>query len=296
MAFRAAAAALATFLGTLVGLLLPTPAAAGQACVGVVVDARLAGGALSTGCADGDPDSGLEALSAAGFRYAFVPRFPGLVCSIDGQPECSRTSSTTYWSYWYREPGRSAWVYSSLGAGNRDPAPGGMEAWVWQEGGRRRPPDVSLVSVCPQAQAQPRPTTVPPTTVPPTTSAPPSSTQATASAPRTPATRTTAVRRPRTPTSSPSPASSRSRDAPTIEGKYRSSASPDAAGYATRVTSPTSTPASDRPSGRPTAVTAGGTNAAAESSPPWAGFAVGTALVTALGGVTMWRASRRSRS
>ncbi|HEX6937472.1 MAG TPA: hypothetical protein VF227_13210, partial [Actinomycetes bacterium] len=75
----------------LVGLLSAQPAAAAEPCVGVVVDARLLGGDVRTGCAKGDPDSGLEALTMAGFRYAFVPRQPGLVCQVDGAPECSRT-------------------------------------------------------------------------------------------------------------------------------------------------------------------------------------------------------------
>lgn len=287
MVFRAAAAALATFLGTLAGLLLPAPAAADQACVGVVVDARLAGGGLSTGCADGDPDSGLEALSKAGYSYAFVPRFPGLVCSINGQPECSRTSSTTYWSYWYREPGSSTWVYSSLGAGNRDPAPGGMEAWVWQEGGRRQPPDVSLVSVCPQAQARPRPTT----TAPRTTSAAPASPRAAASTPKTPTARTTTDRRQRIPASSPSTTPTRSRAASTTDVKDRSSVSSDASSPATLAAAAPSTTLSGPPTGRPTAAAESGS-----ASPPWSGFAIGTALLLALGAATMWRSGRRSRA
>ena len=46
-------------------------------CVGVVVDARLAGGPLRTGCANGDPRSRARGADRAGFSYAFVPRQPG---------------------------------------------------------------------------------------------------------------------------------------------------------------------------------------------------------------------------
>ena len=148
---RLAAALAATALAGL-GLLAgpPAPAAAAEPCVGVVVDARLLGGGVSTGCAKGDPDSGLEALTKAGYSYAFVPRQPGQVCQIDGIPECSRTSTDTYWSYWWRAKGSSRWVYATEGAATHDPAPGATEAWVWQDGGRREPPDIALRTICPQ--------------------------------------------------------------------------------------------------------------------------------------------------
>ena len=138
-----------------VGLALLGPAApasaASKPCVGVIVDGRLAGGGLRTGCAEGDPDSGLEALTKAGVSYAFVPRQPGQICQLDGLPECSRNSADTYWSYWWRAPGSSRWVYATEGAGSHDPAPGAIEAWVWQEGGRQEPPDIAFGTLCPQA-------------------------------------------------------------------------------------------------------------------------------------------------
>jgi hypothetical protein len=157
MRSRAAAVVLATSLLTSAGWLLPVPATAAKACVGVIVDARLAGGGVSTGCALGDPDSGLDALVDAGYSYAFAPRYPGLVCSINGTPECAKMTTTDYWSYWYREPGSPTWVYSSQGAGAHDPEPGSTEAWVWQEGGRQQPPDIALVTICPQAAEPPSP-------------------------------------------------------------------------------------------------------------------------------------------
>jgi hypothetical protein len=157
----------------------------------VVVDARLAGGPLRAACAKGDPASGLAALTKAGFSYAFLPRQPGEVCQIDALPACARTSTTTYWSYWHRAKGSSRWVYSTEGAATYDPAPGSTEAWVWQEGGKRQPPDLSFGSICPAASSAPSPTpsqhrTMTPTAT--TTATPMGATRPTSAEESTPAT------------------------------------------------------------------------------------------------------------
>ena len=149
-----AGSAVAVALVLVLGPTAPVPAAAAtRPCVGMIVDGRLAGGSLRTGCATGDPRSGLAALTDAGFSYAFVPRQPGQVCQIDGFPACSRNGSDTYWSYWHRAKGSHRWVYSGEGAATYDPDPGDTEAWVWQEGGKRTPPDIAFGTVCPQAAA-----------------------------------------------------------------------------------------------------------------------------------------------
>jgi len=136
-------------------------AAGSDGCVAVVVDARALGGSVETGCAEGDPSSGLKALELAGFAVALRPR-DRLVCTLGGRPDCGDTDADSYWSYWYRDPGSSDWTYSSLGAGSRDPRPGSMEAWVWQDGAGgadraagddgggadRRPPAVDYAAVC----------------------------------------------------------------------------------------------------------------------------------------------------
>ena len=127
-------------------------AAVTKPCVAVLVDGRMAGGSVTTGCATGDPSSGLEALTDAGVSYAFVPRQPGQVCQLDGLPECARTGADTYWSYWWRAKGSTRWVYATQGAGSHDPEPGDTEGWVWQEGGKVRPPGTSFAAICPQAQ------------------------------------------------------------------------------------------------------------------------------------------------
>lgn len=143
-------------------VLLAAPSAtAAEPCVGIVIDARLLGGEVTTACAKGDPDSGLQAMTRAGISYRFLPRQPGLVCQIGGSPDCARTTTTTYWSYWHRAKGSTRWTYSTVGAASHDPAPGSTEGWVWQDGGRRQPPDIALRAICPDAFAAPSVTKAP---------------------------------------------------------------------------------------------------------------------------------------
>jgi hypothetical protein len=116
----------------------PTPAHADGRCDGVwvVVDATELGGPLTTRCAEGDPSSGLAALEAAGHRYTFVPRVPGMICTIDRRPDpCNGAPADAYWSYWHAEEGGS-WTYASRGAGNRNPKPGTVEGWAFGSGGQ----------------------------------------------------------------------------------------------------------------------------------------------------------------
>jgi hypothetical protein len=265
--------------GVVAGAALPgaaAPAAAATSpCVAVVVDGRLAGGPLRTACAKGDPDSGLEALTRAGFGYAFQPRNPGLVCAIDGLPECSRTSTETYWSYWYRARGSTRWVYSTQGAGSHDPEPGSTEAWVWQEGGRRPPPAIGFRTVCPQAAGGgTRP----------------------ASATPTPARTAEPVDPPAT--GSPRPAGG--------GGAGGSGGSHGAAASAPPTGPVTSSPPASRPptSAAPSTATAATPSPAESGSvaaprpddgddgPPWAGLAVGGALVLGLAAAALARARR----
>jgi hypothetical protein len=146
----------------LLGVTRAAPASAAADCVAVIVDARQLGGSLRTGCAQVDPSNGFQALSKAGFGFTPRPR-DGLVCQIDGAPACADTTSSTYWSYWYRAPGSRTWVYANEGAGTHNPRPGSTEAWVWQDGGKTAPPDVAASTICPQLKAQPKPKPAPPT-------------------------------------------------------------------------------------------------------------------------------------
>jgi hypothetical protein len=134
--------------------------------VTVVVDFGSLGGGVRTGCAPGDPATGTDALTAAGFGYTFAARQPGFVCRINGQPSsdpCVNTSPTTaYWGYWHGRPGGS-WVYSSTSAAAYDPAPGSVEGWSFGAGGQ---PGIAPPAPAPQpvepapqppAPAQPAP-------------------------------------------------------------------------------------------------------------------------------------------
>ena len=132
-------AALVTFLASLVvAEAVPGPAYAaacqGTSGVTVVVDFTALGGSVQTGCATGDPASGLAALTGAGFSYAFVPRFPGFICRINLLPNpCNGAPATAYWSYWHAAHG-GTWSYSTSGAAGYDPAPGSVEGWAFGSG------------------------------------------------------------------------------------------------------------------------------------------------------------------
>ena len=127
-------AAITAFSGVAVGPLAAPAAADGCDGVRVVVDARALGGSITTRCAPGTPGSGLAALEAAGHRYSFVPRNPGMVCTIDARPApCNGAPVDAYWSYWYAPAGGS-WTYASFGAGNRTPPAGSVEGWRFGDG------------------------------------------------------------------------------------------------------------------------------------------------------------------
>ncbi|WP_309110901.1 hypothetical protein [Saccharothrix sp.] len=139
----------------------PAPAsAAGCSGVTVVVDFGSLGGGVRTGCAPGDPASGLAALGGAGFAFDLASRQPGFVCRINGAPASdpcvNAAPNTAYWSYWHGAPGGS-WSYSSAGASGYDPAPGSVEGWAFGAGGQ---PGIAPPAPAPQPQPQPQP--VPP--------------------------------------------------------------------------------------------------------------------------------------
>jgi len=261
----------AVAVALLLGPTAPVPAAAAtRPCVGMIVDGRLAGGSLRTGCATGDPRSGLAALTAAGFSYAFVPRQPGQVCQIGGLPECSRNGSDTYWSYWHRASGTHRWVYSGEGAATYDPEPGDTEAWVWQEGGKRPPPDIAFGTLCPQAAAADVEPSDPPM---PAATAKKSTTPRPTGSGDVPLPDLTTT----PPALKPSPATTTT----------------SSSGATTPVSPPptTNTPASSEPS--PSTSPVASTD---DGGPPWAGLAVGVAVVALLGGAAVVRARRTGGS
>jgi hypothetical protein len=261
----------AVAVALVLGPTAPVPAvAATRPCVGMIVDGRLAGGSLRTGCAKGDPGSGLEALTDAGFSYAFVPRQPGQVCQIDGLPECSRNGSDTYWSYWHRAKGSHGWVYSGEGAATYDPEPGDTEAWVWQEGGKRQPPAIAFGTLCPQtaaADVEPSDPPLPAATAKKTTTAGPTGSGEVEPLPDLTTT---------PPALKPSPATSSSSTTPTP-----TSPPPTTTPTTTAQPSPRASPVSSTDDG---------------GGPPWAGLAVGVAVVALLGGAAVARARRTGGS
>ncbi|WP_157440493.1 hypothetical protein [Actinokineospora inagensis] len=189
---------LVTVLLAAAGIVVGAPTSSAAVCGGngvtVVVDFGSLGGGVQTGCASGDPASGLTALADAGFGYTFPTRQPGFVCRINNRPgpdadPCVNASpATAYWSYWYADRGGS-WTYSSLGAGNRDPRAGTVEGWSYGSG--------KAPTMAPPAKpaAPPAPTTPPappplppraePTIVPPLTLTPIAGSEPTSSTPPT---------------------------------------------------------------------------------------------------------------
>jgi hypothetical protein len=138
-----------------VGVTAPNPAAAAD-CDGVwvVVDASRVGGGVTTRCAPGSHGSGLAALQAAGHSYTFVPRVPGMVCTVDGRPDpCNGAPTDAYWSYWHAPAGGS-WTYSDRGAGNRQPAKGTVDGWAFGSG---QPPGAAPPAPAPAPEPEPPP-------------------------------------------------------------------------------------------------------------------------------------------
>ena len=123
----------------------PSAACAGDSGVTVVVQMP---DATHYGCATGDPATGEEALTGAGFELEHDTS--GMVCSIGHEgtwyPVEGEDGWTcgdfdgTYWSYWTAEEGDSEWTSSQVGAAEHDPAVG--EAIGWRHGdGNKAPAD-----------------------------------------------------------------------------------------------------------------------------------------------------------
>jgi hypothetical protein len=108
----------------------------GKNKVTVIVDlTHFRHGKIRVGCAT-SPRTGLAALRKAGFSYAFVPRQPGFICTINHRPKkCNGAPASAYWSYWHaRRHGK--WSYSKLGAGSYHPKRGWIEGWAFGNGKR----------------------------------------------------------------------------------------------------------------------------------------------------------------
>jgi hypothetical protein len=108
--------------------------------VTVVVDFTKFRKKIEIGCDLTRPANGLVALRKAGFSYAFVPRQPGFICTIDKEPrKCNGAPASAYWSYWHAKP-HGKWIYSTLGAASYHPKSGWVEGWAFGNG---KPPKIS---------------------------------------------------------------------------------------------------------------------------------------------------------
>lgn len=110
----------------------PGGACATGSGVSVVVDLTDLGGKVLVGCAPGDPATGRQALTDAGFGVTDAPS--GMICAIDSAPDpCPTTFKGLYWSYWSAQPG-TGWTAYAVGADSSNPAPGGFEGWRYNDG------------------------------------------------------------------------------------------------------------------------------------------------------------------
>jgi len=142
----------------------PAQAAACSGTSGVSVVVQFPDGHIETGCAPGDPSTGIQALKGAGFTPEPVPGQMGAtVCRINGQPAAGEPcwQPPNYWAYFYAQRG-GPWIYSDYGAGNRDPKPGTVEGWKF--GGSRTNPPSTAPPGTPAPTPTPHPTTPHPTT------------------------------------------------------------------------------------------------------------------------------------
>jgi hypothetical protein len=173
----AAALVLVAALAAVIWAMPPTAQAA-DSCDGVwvVVDFSAFGGGVQTRCAPGAPRNGLDALERARFSYGFVAEQPGMVCTIDANPDpCNGAPSDAYWSYWHAPQGGS-WTYSSSGAGFRRPPPGTVDGWVFGDGSS--PPSVAPPKDPPPPEPSPSPSPSPTATSSPAPSPSPTATAA----------------------------------------------------------------------------------------------------------------------
>ncbi|WP_066952914.1 prenyltransferase/squalene oxidase repeat-containing protein, partial [Streptomyces lushanensis] len=111
----------------------------------VAVDFGPFGGTVQRGC-DTTPTTGYELLHEGGFTTAGTEHDgPAFICRIGSgsfnsgteyptpdKEDCVLTpQATAYWSYWIASPGQDEWSYSPLGAMDRRPGAGDVDAWVF---------------------------------------------------------------------------------------------------------------------------------------------------------------------
>ncbi len=116
--------------------------------VTVVVDLTDLDGEVVVGCAEGEPESGRDALESAGFETADSQ--PGMICAINSLPDpCPEEFDGNFWAYFTAEEG-GEWEMSMEGADTAVPAPDSFEGWRYNDGSEA--PDFEPVAG-PQADA-----------------------------------------------------------------------------------------------------------------------------------------------
>lgn len=155
-----AVAAAATATAATAATASPATTTAAETCsqgVIVVIDFTDLGGKLEARCAEGNPATGRDALSAAGFTT--TDSQPGFLCAIDSRPDpCPEVFDGSFWSYWHSTRD-GEWTSYQVGADSSNPLPGEIEGWRYNDG--TTPPGIapaeaaSLVPTTPAETATP---------------------------------------------------------------------------------------------------------------------------------------------
>ncbi|MEO7588068.1 MAG: immunoglobulin domain-containing protein, partial [Arachnia sp.] len=152
----------AASVGLLLGFVAPATGHADEAvaaatnhagpCVGdtgvtVVLDYQALGGGTDIRCSTGTPETGVDAVRAAGFTYDGVARWgDAFACRLNGRPSADEVIPLTgnptytekcvntppangYWSYWHSTDQGQEWEYSNMGGGGYEPSAGEWEGW-----------------------------------------------------------------------------------------------------------------------------------------------------------------------
>lgn len=167
LSFRRLAVLILTLSAALGTVVLPSSPAGGGATnrAGVVV--RQSDGTVRDMCVffDEAEISGYELLERSGFDFQSESYIQGrAICKIgpDGcnssQGEECFCDKANSWGYSTRDKGGSTWVYSRVGADQRDPKvrDGSLDGWSWGANGNQpKLPAIAFSDVCPASATSP---------------------------------------------------------------------------------------------------------------------------------------------
>jgi hypothetical protein len=98
-------------------------------------------GPTSTRCAKEFSGTGWDIFAATSTKVQGTAQYPtGFVCRIAELPVAQDCKDMPRfdegsWAYFYAEPGDTDWHFSPVGSATRKPSCGGVEAWVFVDGG-----------------------------------------------------------------------------------------------------------------------------------------------------------------